>query len=34
MSDSLSIETITIEEVKEFLYIAKNIFLKISSRLK
>jgi hypothetical protein len=34
MSDSLDIKTITIEDIKEYLTIAKNLFLKISKKNK
>jgi hypothetical protein len=33
MSDSLNIHALTIEDIKDYLSLAKNIFLKISSRI-
>ena len=34
MSDKLDIQTMTIEEVKDYLTISKSIFLKISKKIK
>ena len=34
MSDNLDINSINLEEIKEYLMLAKSIFLKISSKLK
>jgi len=34
MSDSLNIKTLTIENIKDYLTIAKNIFLKVSKKNK
>ena len=34
MSDNLNIQTLTIEEVKEYLLLTKNVFLKISKKIR
>jgi predicted DNA binding CopG/RHH family protein len=34
MSDSLDINSINLEDIKEYLLLAKSIFLKVSSKLK
>jgi hypothetical protein len=34
MSDDLNIHTLTIEKIKDYLIFAKNLFLKISSKIK